>query len=74
MVGSIIASAFLYWISIGSSIEGPYVSYLDTAIHNCSNSTTDISSDPYVKLILLANSIQIFTAYITILILWLTID
>ena len=66
MVGSIIASTFLYWISIGSSIEGPYVSYLETAIHNCSNSTTDISSDPYVKLILLANSnTNLYSIYVT---------
>ena len=53
MVGSIIASAFLYWISIGSSIEGPYVSYLPTETQNCSGNPANISSDPYVKLLLL---------------------
>ena len=56
MVGSIISSAFLYWISIGSSIEGPYVSYLPTETHNCTGNATDISSDPYVNLSLFANS------------------
>ena len=61
MVGSIISSAFLYWISIGSSIEGPYVSYLPTETHNCTGNTTDISSDPYVNLSLFARQYrQIF--------------
>ena len=56
MVGSIISSAFLYWISIGSTIEGPYVSYLPTETYNCTGNATDISSDPYVNLLLFANS------------------